>query len=111
MQVGVAVCRDRLVDKQILMLFSEIDLNIALEPRDWQTLVTEIRRWGTGSKVLPATRRLLNHIQPLPRTLNTLANIFISATTPYRTDFTVLWGLAHLNTQVSHLDQVSLALG
>ncbi len=70
------------------------------EPRDWQTLHTEIRRRGVDPQVLPITRRLLNHIQPFPRTLATFIGIFMGAIIPEEADFNVVWGLLDLNIKV-----------
>jgi len=71
------------------------------EPRDWQTLYSDIRRRGLDKDALPATKRLLNHLQLIPRTLATLIGIFTKAISPNEADFNVLWGLLDLNIAVS----------
>jgi hypothetical protein len=70
------------------------------ESRDWQNLHTEIQRINKAPNTLPITKKLLNHMQPLPRTVANLVGYFISAIKPFETDFNVLWGLLHLNLMV-----------
>jgi hypothetical protein len=70
------------------------------KPRNWQTLHTEIRTRAADLRTAPATRRLLNNMQPLPRSLLNLLQTFAAAISPLTADFKVLWGLMDLNIKV-----------
>lgn len=58
--------------------------------------------------MLPATKKLLNHMSPLPRALNNLVGLFAKAILPLETEYNVLWGLLDLNIAVGLQIQVSL---
>lgn len=53
------------------------DRTQAMESRNWQDLAIELRRRGIACTTPTSTKRMINHIQTLPRTLNTLVNRFI----------------------------------
>jgi len=74
-----------------------IDWEKITEPWDWQSVHKEIQRRGNEREATGVTKRLLNHLQPLPRSLNNLINTFTSAIQPSVPNFNVLWGLVYLN--------------
>lgn len=74
-----------------------IDWDIVAGPWDWQAVLKEIQKRGTEREATGVTKRLLNHLQPLPRSLNNLVNTFTSAVQPAVPRFNVLWGLLYLN--------------
>jgi hypothetical protein len=83
------------------VLIPSVDWEKITEPRDWQVVHLDIRKRGNAQGVPAVTKRILNHIQPLPRSLTNLTSIFTSEILPFEADFNVLWGLLYLNIKVS----------
>jgi hypothetical protein len=80
---------------------SEEDQLVCKEHRTWQDLLTEIRKKVTDPKSSAAIRRVMASIQPLPRSMATLNDSFISALTPQPVQFDFLYGLVYLNLKVA----------
>ena len=77
-----------------------LDRLTVTESRAWQNLYTAIQKRANDANALPATRRYLNQLQPLPRTLENLTTAFIQSINPQDADFSVLYGLVDLNITV-----------
>jgi hypothetical protein len=85
----------------VLLLTENKDAEKVMElPRNWQTLHEEINKRAAEARVGAATKRLLNHMLPLPRTLLALFQTFTKAINPYVADYKVVWGLMDLNIKV-----------
>ncbi|KAH8602772.1 P-loop containing nucleoside triphosphate hydrolase protein [Bisporella sp. PMI_857] len=80
---------------------SAADWEKITEERDWQAVHVDIQKRGSEREAAGVVKRLLNHIQPLPRSLNNLANAFTSSIHPNVPNFNIVWGLLHLNVKLS----------
>lgn len=77
-----------------------LDRSTVTESRAWQNLYAAIQNKANDKNALPATRRYLNQLQPLPRTLENLTTTFIQSINPQDADFSALYGLVDLNITV-----------
>lgn len=89
-----AICED---------LLSGTDRKAIRENRDWQTLQAEIHYKRVDPQLSPTGKRVLNQLQPLPRTLNDFVVYFQNAVHPETPDMNPLWGLAFLTLKVNLL--------
>jgi hypothetical protein len=100
-KILVALCRADLV--------RFLDRLSVAEERDWQTLYADIQK--LASEAQPWTKRQLNHLQPLPRTVSNLIAMFKQSVSGKIEDFSMLYGLIGLNIKVreyQHLDEYAL---
>lgn len=69
--------------------------------RDWQAVHLDLQNKACNPGVSPTYKRLLNRIQPFPRTLGDLTRIFTTIVKPCEPDVNVIWGVLDLNISVS----------
>jgi serine phosphatase RsbU (regulator of sigma subunit) len=81
-------------------LLSDNDRKIITESRDFQTIQEEMQNKRLDPTISSHSRRLLNQLQPLPRTLNDLERFFQHAVHPEKLPMESLWGLLYLNFMV-----------
>ena len=74
-----------------------------MQPRDSRTVYNDLRTQNADPQTAPNTRRLLNHVLHLPRTIETLIIFFTEAINPLEAGFNTLWGLLHLNILVRYV--------
>ena len=92
------------------MLTLKADWEKIMEKRDWLSIQNDIRSRGAQHETSPVTRRLLNHMQPLPRSLKNLVDLFTKAIEPAVTSYNVVWGLLSLNIKVGGASRTRILL-
>lgn len=70
------------------------------QPGDWQKAQSYIRQIIADPPTPHPIKRLLAHIDPLPRSLYTLVGQFEGAIHPSVPDVNIIWGLTELNIKV-----------
>jgi hypothetical protein len=85
-------------------LNSPADRVYVLEPRDHNTVSTDIHAKSTDSTTSLTSRRLLSQVHQVPRSLASLSLNFTAALLPHPVNLELLWGLLSLNIKVNRLN-------
>ena len=84
-------------------LSSQIDRQTVQEYREWRTVADDIHEMASNQIYNAQMRRILMGIQPLPRTLSNLTDMFETALIPHTIELNILWGLLYLNVKAGIL--------
>jgi len=102
---AIAVQRYEDIVATISETLNKEDQLVIQEHRTWQGLVSEIRGKLMDPDSSASLRRSMSSIQPLPRSIGTLNDSFISAVSPQNIQFDFLWGMFYLNLKVAYMSK------